>query len=220
MNTEIKAARAKISGSLSSRSNDDRSAGHGDNVEVRLFAGVSAAIDQDTEVLHFADDDLALGGQARLWVKHAAAKLIGNLIAEIGGPKSQLVIFAQLGLRWPAGSPIIAVFLFERLTVLPTHDHRNLALVLVGKDVARGLGELDSRIAVQKLKDFRKLSAVREIVPNVRMRGEIFIDDRFGENGTIGANDHDAKMGLRILGVGALQIGFRLDLSLRSPLKP
>src|SRR5208337_2074730 len=128
--------------------NDDRSAGHGDNVEVRLLAGVSAAIDQDAQVLHFADDVLALGGQAGLWVKHTAAKLIGDLTAEVGGPKSQLVIFAQLGLRRPAEPPMIAVFLFERHAVLPTNDHRNLARLLVGQDVVWGLGELDSRIAV------------------------------------------------------------------------
>jgi hypothetical protein len=58
---------------------------HGDDIEGRLIACVSADIDQDAQVLHLADDLLALRRQARLRIERAAAKLIGCTPADYAG---------------------------------------------------------------------------------------------------------------------------------------
>jgi hypothetical protein len=102
---------------------------------------------------------------------------------------------------------------------LPANDHRDLARLLVGEDVLCGLGKLDARIAIQKLEDLRKRWAIGQVVPNVGTRAEISVNHRFGGNRAVPADNNNAEIPVRILGVGARDVGSWPDLRPSWPLR-
>src|SRR5277367_2302582 len=111
---------------------DDWAAGHADNVQAGLLAGVAAAIDQDPQILHLRDKIFALDGQWDRRVETAAAELIGHVVVQPGDPETQLVPRTKVRERRLVVPEIIAVLFLERAAVLPAKHHCDLAVLLGG----------------------------------------------------------------------------------------
>ena len=129
---------------------DDRPGCHLDNIEAGLLARV-AAIDENADFLHLADDKLARTAQRRRRVKTAAAKKIGEIIGKVGDPEPLVVIGRKLRDRRVrtsivgiVGGIVIGIakpLWLELGALLNADDHGNLARLLGSEDIIVGLGE-------------------------------------------------------------------------------